>query len=83
MLANILSLGVCVYVLSHSVVSDSTTLCTVASQAPLSMNSPGKNTGVGCHFPPLGDLPDLGIKPPSPVSAAWQVDSLTTEPSRI
>ena len=23
---------------------------TVACQAPLSMDSPGKNTGVGCHF---------------------------------
>ena len=23
---------------------------TVAHQAPLSMGSPGKNTGVGCHF---------------------------------
>ena len=23
---------------------------TVAHQAPLSMNFPGKNTGVGCHF---------------------------------
>ena len=23
---------------------------TVACQAPLLMNSPGKNTGVGCHF---------------------------------
>ena len=23
---------------------------TLARQAPLSMNSPGKNTGVGCHF---------------------------------
>ena len=23
---------------------------TVARQAPLSMDSPGKNTGVGCHF---------------------------------
>ena len=26
------------------------TPCTVAHKAPLSMNSPGKNTGVGCHF---------------------------------
>ena len=26
------------------------TLKTVAHQAPLSMDSPGKNTGVGCHF---------------------------------
>ena len=25
------------------------TLWTVAHQAPLSMGSPGKNTGVGCH----------------------------------
>ena len=26
------------------------TLWTVIHQAPLSMNSAGKNTGVGCHF---------------------------------
>ena len=26
-------------------------------------NSPGKNIGVGCHFPSLGDLPDPGIEP--------------------
>ena len=26
------------------------TLWTIAQQAPLSMDSPGKNTGVGCHF---------------------------------
>ena len=26
------------------------TPCTVAHQAPLSMESPGKDTGVGCHF---------------------------------
>ena len=32
-----------------SVMSDSVTLWTVAHQAPLSMDSPGKNTGVGCH----------------------------------
>ena len=26
------------------------TLWTIAHQAPQSMDSPGKNTGVGCHF---------------------------------
>ena len=29
----------------------------------------GKNTGVGCHFPPPGYFPDLGIEPVSPASA--------------
>ena len=36
-------------------------------------NSPGKNTGVGCH----SLLPDPGIKPWSP---ALQADSLPAEP---
>ena len=34
---------------SHSVMSDSATSWTAAHQALLSMDSPGKNTGVGCH----------------------------------
>ena len=38
-------------------------------------NFPGKNTTVGCHSPPPGDLPNPGIKPASPVSPALQVDS--------
>ena len=29
-------------------------------------DSPGKNTGVGCHFLLQGNLPDPGIKPRSP-----------------
>ena len=33
-----------------------------------------------CHFPPPGDLPDLGIKTASPVSPTLQVDSLPAEP---
>jgi len=28
----------------------------------------GKDTGVGFHFPPPGDLPDPGIEPASPIS---------------
>ena len=39
-------------------------------------DSPGKNTGVGCHFLFQGNLPDLGIKPRSP---ALQADTLTSE----
>ena len=37
----------------------------------------GKSTRMGCHFAPQGDLPDLGIKPVSPV---LQMDSLAAEP---
>ena len=43
---------------------------TVAHLAPLSRNSPGKNTGVSCHFLLQGDLPNLGVKPTSSVSPA-------------
>ena len=38
---------------------------------------------VGCHFFPMGregDLPDSGIKSMSPVSLAWQADSLPLSP---
>ena len=39
-------------------------------------DSPGKSTGVGCHFPSPGDLPDPGIEPRSP---SFQADALTSE----
>jgi len=35
----------------------------------------------GLPYPSLGDPPDPGIKPMSPVSPALQADSLSTEPS--
>ena len=41
---------VCVCVCVHSVMSDSVTPWTAAHQASPSWNSPGKYTGVGCHF---------------------------------
>ena len=40
-------------------------------------DSPGKNTGVGCHALLRGNLRDQGIEPRSP---ALQADSLPTEP---
>ena len=45
--------------------------CTIAQQLLCSWNSPGKNTGVGCHSLLQG------IKPGSP---ALQADSLLSEP---
>ena len=45
-------------------------------QAPLSMDFPGKNTGVGCHFLLRGILPNLGIESRSP---ALQSNALPTE----
>ena len=36
----------------------------------LPMGFSGRNTGVGCHFPPPGDLPDPGMEPASSVSPA-------------
>ena len=54
------------------------TLWTVAHQALLSWNSPGKNTGVGCHSPSPGGLPNQGIEP---WSSALQADSLPSDPS--
>ena len=42
----------------------------------------GKNTGVNCHFPLPGDLPDPGVEPATPVSPVLQADSLPDEPPR-
>ena len=39
---------------------------TVAHQAPLSRDSPGKNTGVGCHFLLQGIFPTKGANPGLP-----------------
>ena len=62
--------------LSHSVVSDSATPCTVAHQAPLFRGFPRQEYWSGLPFPSPGDLPDPGIQPRSP---ALQTDSSLTE----
>ena len=56
-------------VFSCSVLSDSTTLCPVAYQAPLSMRFPRRQYWSGLLFPSPGDRPDPGIKPMSPASS--------------
>ena len=49
---------------------------TVAHQAPLPVEFSRQEDWSGLPFPPLGDLPDTGIKPASPASPALQADSL-------
>ena len=46
----------CVYVCVCSAVSDSAAPWTVALQAPLPINFPGNNTGVGCLFSSRGSF---------------------------
>ena len=49
----------------------------VACQDPVSMDFPGKNTGVGHHFLLHGIFPTQGS---NPGLLHWQADSFTTEP---
>ena len=53
-----------------------TMLGTVARQALLSMEFSRQEYWSGLPFPLAWDLPDPGIKPTSPVSPAFQADSL-------
>ena len=46
---------------------------TVAHQAPLSMDSPGKNAGVGCHFLLQGFFPTQGSNPCLLCLLHWQI----------
>jgi len=58
------------------VMTDSVTVGTEARQAPTSMGFSRQEYWSGLLFPPPGDLPNLGIKPISPVSPASQADYL-------
>ena len=67
----------CMCVCSVAQSSLSTTPCTVAHQAPLSMGFSQQEYWSALPFPPPGDLPNRGIKPASP---ALQADSVPSEP---
>ena len=56
------------------------TLRTVACQAPLSKDSPGKNTGVGCHALLQGIFPTQGSNLCVLHLLHWQVGSLQLAP---
>ena len=45
-------------------------------------DSPGKNTGVGCHLPSPGDLLHPGIETAAPATPSLQANSLPGEPQR-
>ena len=53
---------------------------TAAHQAPLSMGFSRQEYWSGLPFPSLGDLPDPGVEPGSPI---LQADSLLSEPPEI
>ena len=55
-------------------------LWTAAYQAPVSVDFPGKNTGVGCHFLLSGIFLMQGLNPLSPASRALADRLSTTEP---
>ena len=76
-LLNASSLDVCAQWLSR--VQLFATLWTVAHQAPLSMGFFRQEYWSGLPFPPLGDLPDPGIEPVSPMSSALQADYSPTK----
>ena len=59
--------------------SDSATAQTVVHQAPLSMEFSWQEYQSGLTFPPLGDLPDPGIKTVSYESPALAGGFFTTE----
>ena len=59
------------------------TLCDLmdcSPQAPLSMNSPGKSTGVGCHFLLHGIFPTQGSNPCLLRLLHWQAGSFVLAP---
>ena len=64
--------------LSH--VGFSETLWTIAFQSPLSMDFSRQEHWSGLPCPPPGDLPDPGVKPPSPAPPALACRFFTTGP---
>ena len=60
----------------HSVMPDSATPQTVACKAPLSMDFPDKNTGVGCHLFLQGIFPTQGSNLHLLCFLHWQANSL-------
>ena len=73
-----MSIKYCVCILS--LVQLFATPWTLAHKAPLSMGFPRQEYWSGLSFPPLGDLPNPGIEPTSPVSPALAEGFFTTKP---
>ena len=56
---------------------------TIAHQCPQSMEFSRQQSWRGLPFPPPGEPPNSGIKPGSPASPSWQVDSLPLKRSPV
>ena len=67
---------------ASSFVSNSATPWTAAHQAPLSMGFSRQEYWSGLPFPPLGYLPDTGIKLMFPAAPGLTGIFFTTEPPR-
>ena len=65
-----------IFVLSHSVVSDFVTPWNIAFHAPLTIEFPGKNSGMNCHFLLQGIFLLQGSNPCLLHLVHWQTDSL-------
>ena len=66
--------------ITHSVVSNSETLWTVARQVPLSMGLSRQEYWSGLPFPLPEDLPNPGIEPTSLMPPIWQTGSSPPAP---
>ena len=75
-----LALGTTMSVLSRSVLSNSVIPRTVTHQAPLPWDSPGKNTGTGCHSLLQGILPiqesNLGLPNCRQIISIWATNEV-------
>ena len=80
MVSDAVQIDTCVSLHSCSVISDSVTLWTAAYQAPLSMELYRQEYWSVLSFPSLGDLPNPGIEPESPVAPALAGGFFSTEP---
>ena len=80
---SLMSSALWVCVCECSVVSESfVTLWAVACQDPLSMDFPGKDIGVGCHFLLQGIFPTQGSNPCLLCLLHWQASSLLLTPPK-
>ena len=70
----------CMSACSVSVVSDSAAPWTVATRLLCPWDTPGKNTGVGCHFLLQGIFPPQGSNPSLLCLRHWQAGSLPLAP---
>ena len=69
------------YVFSCSVMSNFAIPCTIACQAPLSVEFSRQESWSGLPFPTPGGFPEPRIEPKSPASFLhWQTDSLPLMP---